>query len=147
MRLLVQVQRGTVHNLENKREVGGMFKWEWTWVNLYWFMLMLGRIQHNTVKQLSFDYKFDKGIWLLVEEGWKIQYYGSLIHCSQMIGLDSHGDGQKWIIFSFGEQKSIGFSDGLWKKWERSVLEMTPKFCLSRFVIPLTEIKPGWGQR
>ena len=30
-------------------EVGGMFKWEETWVDL--FMLMLDRNQHNTVKQ------------------------------------------------------------------------------------------------
>ena len=42
-------------NLEgwDEGEVGGMFKWEETWVDL--FTLMLGRNKHNSVKQLSFN--------------------------------------------------------------------------------------------
>ena len=64
---------------------------------------------------------------------------GSLLQCNQMIGLDSHGDGKK-DNFSFGELKSIGFGDGLSASEERSVLEMTPRFFMSHFVMPLTKI-------
>ena len=47
--------------------------------------------------------------------------------------------------FSFGELKSIGFGDGLSASEERSVLEMTPRFFMSHFVMPLTEIRTRLG--
>ena len=37
------------------REVGGMFKLEGTWVNLWLIDVEFGRNQRNTVKQLSFN--------------------------------------------------------------------------------------------
>ena len=37
------------------REVGGMFKLEETWVNLWLIDVEFGRNQRNTVKQLSFN--------------------------------------------------------------------------------------------
>ena len=117
-----------------------MFKWEWTWVTYDWFMLMFGRIQYNTVKQLSFDYKFYKGIWLLSRGGIEdtVSWEPIILQSNDRIRLT-----WRWAEmdnFSFGEQKSMGFSDGLWRSEERSVLEMTSKFCLSRFVMPLTEM-------